>query len=169
MASPCTANREFPSSQNQNREFFIQLIQNGYLIHYDTFYLKNVLKIFLCVIIMNLGLTRDKNPSEIPLKKTDWFACVLIKITILVEIPQSAGAKGTAYYIPAEKTWVPTRCRGVRYMEALFRWNAESASSSENHRLIIESTEKRIMVGTWFGEICSCCCLPVLPDCLGPS
>ena len=54
---------------NQNREFFIQLIQNGYLIDYDTFYLTNVLKYLLCVIIMNLGLTRDKNLNEIPFKK----------------------------------------------------------------------------------------------------
>ena len=58
-------NREFPPSRNQNREFFIHLIQNGYLIHYDT----NVLKNLLSVIIMNLGLTRDKNLSQIPFKK----------------------------------------------------------------------------------------------------
>ena len=42
---------------------------------------------------MSLGLTRDKNPSEIPLKNTDWFVCVLIKITILVEIPSRPGQR----------------------------------------------------------------------------
>ena len=25
-------------------------------------------------------------------------------------------------------------------------------------------TEMEIMVGTWFGEFCSCCCLPLLPQ-----
>ena len=25
-------------------------------------------------------------------------------------------------------------------------------------------TEPEIMVGTWFGEFCSCCCLPLLPQ-----
>ena len=43
-------NREFPSDQNHNREFFIQLIQKGYLIHYDKFYLTNVLKNLLLTL-----------------------------------------------------------------------------------------------------------------------
>ena len=49
-------NREFPSDQNRNREFFIQLIEGRYLIHFDTFYLTNVLKSLLCDIIINLKL-----------------------------------------------------------------------------------------------------------------
>ena len=47
-------NREFPSDRNRNREFFIQLIQRRYLIHFDKFYLTNVPKNLLCVIIINL-------------------------------------------------------------------------------------------------------------------
>ena len=46
--------------ESRNRESLIQLIQRGYIIHYDKFYLTNVLKNILCVIIINLGFTRDK-------------------------------------------------------------------------------------------------------------
>ena len=49
-------NREFPSDRNRNREYFIQLIQRRYLIHFDKFCLINVPKHLLCVIIINLKL-----------------------------------------------------------------------------------------------------------------
>ena len=44
------------SDQNQNREFWIQLISGVYLIHNGIFYLINVLKLFMCVITINLRL-----------------------------------------------------------------------------------------------------------------
>ena len=47
-------NREFPADRNRNRQFFIQLIQRRYLIHFDKFYLTNMPKNLLCVIIINL-------------------------------------------------------------------------------------------------------------------
>ena len=37
-------NTQITLDDNQNREFFIQLIQSVYFIHYDKFYLTNVTK-----------------------------------------------------------------------------------------------------------------------------
>ena len=48
------SNREFLSDQNCNREFSIQLIQRRFLIHFVKFYITNVPKNLLCVIIINL-------------------------------------------------------------------------------------------------------------------
>ena len=48
------------SPRPKSKQYLIQLIQKCYLIHYDKFYVRNGLKNLLCVIIINLGLIRDK-------------------------------------------------------------------------------------------------------------